>query len=236
MKFAIGVWLTLAAFSQAAGLEFTELFKDINAAADAATITTDFNFTNKSDKPVTITKAEPSCPCLKAEISGGKLKYAPNESGVIRITFEMGNLAGLVVKDLPIYVDHDPPDKPSILLTVRVHIPVLVALEPKTVKWNLGGKPDPQTIQIRMAEGKPIHVKSVKSSSPEFSCELKALEEGRKFDLIVTPLKMNAPEVSIFRIETDCGISKHRIQQAFAVVRKLSPGEVALAPKEQAGP
>ena len=241
MKFAIGIWLTLAAFSQAAGLEFTELLKDVEAPADAAMVTTDFNFTNKSDKPVTIAKAEPACPCLKAQVSGGKLKYAPNESGVIRITFEVGNLAGTVEKVLPIYIDDD--IKPSIQLTVRVHIPVLIAVsvfehpsDLKTAKWNLGAKPEPQTIQIRMAEGKTIHVTGVKSSSPAFKCELKALEEGKKYDLIVTPLATNAPEMSVLRIETDCEISKHRIQQAFAVVRKLSPGEVALAPKEKAGP
>jgi Protein of unknown function (DUF1573) len=243
MRIAIGIWLTLTAFAHAAGLEFTELLKDVNAAADAATITTDFHFTNKSNKPVTITKCEPSCPCLKAQISGGKLKYAPNESGVIRLTFEMGNLAGTVEKVLPIYIDDEPPNKPSIHLTIRVHIPVLVAvsvfehpLDLKTVKWNLGAKPEPQTIQIRMAEGKTIHVTGVKSSSPDFKCELKALEEGKKYDLIVTPLEMDAPGISVFRIETDCEISKHRIQQAFAVVRKLSPAELALAPKEKPGP
>ena len=236
MQFAIGIWLTLAACTHAAGLEFAALLKEVEGAADATTIATDFNFTNKSDKPVTITKAEASCPCLKAEISGGKLKYAPNESGVVRITFEMGNLAGIVEKVLPIYVGDDPPNKPSIQLTVRVRIPILIALEPKTVKWNLGGKADPQTIQIRMAEGKPIHVTGVKSSSPAFSCELKTVEEGRRYDLIVTPLETNTPEMGVLRIETDCGISKHRIQQAFAVVRKLSPADVTLAQKEKAGP
>ncbi len=230
MKFAIGIWLTLAAFVQAGGLEFAAQLKEVHAAADATIVTTDFNFTNKGDKPVTIAKTDPGCSCLKVEISGGKLKYAPGESGVVRTTFDMGNFSGTVDKKVALWIDDDPADKPSMSLTVRVHIPVIVALEPKTVKWNLGAKPDPQTIQIRMAEGKSIHVTGVKSSSPAFKCEVKVVEKGRKYDLIVTPMEMNAPGMSVFRIETDCEISKYAIQQAFAVVRKPSPADGVAKP------
>lgn len=230
MKFAIGIWLALAALVQAAGLEFAEPLKEVAAAADASIVTVDFPFTNKGNKPVNIAKTDPGCSCLKVEVSGGKLKYAPGESGVVRTTFDMGNFSGTVDKTVALWFDNDPEDKPSMTLTVRIHIPVLVAVEPKTVKWNIGGKPDPQTIQIRMADGETIHVTGVKSSSPAFTCELKTLEDGRKYDLIVTPLDMNAPGISVFRIETDCAISKHRVQQAFSVIRKPSPTEVENKP------
>ena len=230
MKFGIAIWMTLAAYAQAAGLEFAELLKEVNAPADVTTVTTDFTFKNNGDKPVTIAKTDPGCSCLKVEISGGKLKYAPGESGVVRTTFDMGNFSGTVDKMVALWIDDDPANKPSMTLTVRVHIPVLIALEPKTVKWNLGGKAEPQTIQIRMAEGKSIRVTGVKSSSPSFKTELKALEEGKKYDLIVTPMEINAPAISVFRIETDCEISKHRVHQAFAVVRKPSPVDVATKP------
>lgn len=230
MKFAISIWLTLAAMVQGAGLEFTDLLKEVNAAADSSILTVDFPFTNKGDKPVTIAKSDPGCSCLKIQISGGKLKYAPGESGVVRGTFEMGNLFGTVDKIVALWLDNDPEDKPSVKLTVRVHIPVLVGLEPRTVKWDLGGKADPQTIQIRMAEGKPIRVTGVKSSSDAFACELKTLEEGRKYDLVVTPLVINSPGMGVIRIETDCEISKHKVQQAFAVVRKPTPATAAAKP------
>lgn len=223
MKWTTGIWLTLVAITHAQGLEFAELIKNVDAPADATIVTADFPFTNKSDKPVLIAKSDPGCSCLKVEISGGKLKYAPGESGVVRTTFEMGNFSGTVDKMVALWIDDDAPDKPSKQLTVRVHIPVLVGIEPKTVKWDIGTKADPKTIQIRMAEGKPIHVVGVKSSSPSFSCELKTVEEGRRYDLIVTPKDVNAPGMSVIRIETDCEISKHRTQQAFAVVSKPLP-------------
>jgi hypothetical protein len=59
---------------------------------------------------------------------------------------------------------------------------------------------------------------------------LKTVEEGKKYDLVVTPGSIDAPGLAVIRIETDCGISKHRVQQAFAVVRKPSPPQTPLKP------
>ncbi|MGL4400369.1 MAG: DUF1573 domain-containing protein [Luteolibacter sp.] len=220
MKFALGIWLAIAACAGAAGLEFSQPIKDVHAPADVVTVTESFDFKNHSDKPVTIAKADPTCSCLKVEISDGKLKYAPGESGVMRVTFEMGNFSGVVEKKVAIWLDDDPADNPSRFVTVRVHIPVLIAIEPKTVKWDVGSEAAPQTIQIRMAEGQTIHITGVKSSSDLFSTEIKTLEPGKKYDLLVTPNKMTGPGLGVIRIETDCAVSKHRTQQAFAVVRK----------------
>lgn len=230
MRVGIFTWLVLAVFTQAGGLEFTETLKEVDAGADATLVTTEFSFTNKGDKPASITKSDSGCSCLKIEISGGKLKYAPGESGVVRTTFEMGNFSGTVDKMVALWIDDDPVDNPSTRLTVRVHIPVLVELEPKTLKWDLGTKADPQIIRIQMAEGKSIRVTGVTSSSESFACELKTVEKGEKYDLIVTPRNIDTPGMTVIRVETDCAISKHRVQQAFAVVRKPSPPQTPVKP------
>jgi hypothetical protein len=227
MKIVSGIWLVLAAFAQAAGLEFKELLKEVTATGAASNVVTDFEFTNKTNKPVTIAKSDPGCSCVSVQITGGKLKYAPGESGVIRTTFDMGNYSGTVDKAIAVWLDNDGPNKPSVKLTVRVHIPVLVALEPKTVTWEIGAKPEPRTIQIRMAEGENIQVLGVKSSSETFSTEVKTLEKGKKYDLVVTPLATDGPSLGILRIETDSTISKHKVQQAFAVVRKPTAAETS---------
>ena len=60
--------------------------------------------------------------------------------------------------------------------------------------------------------------------------ELKTVEEGKRYDLVVTPTNLDAPGIGVFRIETDCAIKKHRIQQAFAIVRKPSAAETAAKP------
>ena len=228
MKTTLGIWLALAALIHAAGLDFVELSKEINAPADVTTVSADFEFTNQGEKPVTITKSDPGCSCVAVQVSGGKFRYEPGESGMIRATFDMTNFSGTVDKVVALWLDKDPVDQPSTLLKLKVNIPVLVTMEPKTLKWDLGGKADPQIIEITMMEGQKISVLSAKSSSDAFTCELKPVEPGKHYQLIVTPANVGVPGIGVFRIETDCKIKKHRTQQAFAVVRKPSVGETAV--------
>lgn len=228
MKTVCGIWLILTAFLQA-GLDFPATLKEVHAPADAQTVTADFEFTNNSDQNVTVAKVDPTCSCISVKIKDSKLSYAPGESGLIRAEFEMGNFSGTVDKVVAVWLGNDPADKPSVALTVRVHIPVLVSLEPKTLKFDLGGKGEPQSIRIQMNHSTPIHVTSVNSSSEAFKQEFKTIEDGKSYELIVTPVDTKSPGLAIMRVTTDCDIAKHQIQQAFAVIRKPTAAEAAAA-------
>lgn len=220
MKITLAVLLVFPALLQAGSLDFENLVKEENATMDATTVVSDFAFTNKSEKPVTITKADPTCSCLKVEISGGKFTYAPGESGVIRTTFDVGNSTGLVEKGVVVFLDKDPPTHPSLQLKVNIHIPVLVELDPKTLSWEIGGKSETKTIHIRIADGNSVNVLSAASSNPVFATELKTIEKGAKYELLVTPKVMDVAGIGIVRIETDSKIAKQKTVQAFAVVRR----------------
>jgi hypothetical protein len=230
MKTIIRLWLALAAVVHAAGLHFPETLKEIHAPVDATKVTALFEFTNRGDKPVSVRKYDAACSCMGLHIKDSKLRYAPGEAGVIRADFEMGNFSGTVDKVVAIWLDDDPESAPSVKLTVRVHIPVMVVVEPKTVSWQIGGEATPQSIRITMNDQRPIHVKAVTSSSPAFSTQLKTIEDGRLYELVVTPTKIGTPGMGILRIETDAAQEKNRLQQAFAVVRKLTPAEAAAKP------
>lgn len=229
MRIASGIWLLLVAFVQA-GLHFPETLKEIHAPVDVKAVTAEFEFTNRSDKPVTVAKVDATCSCIAVKIKDGKFRYEPGESGLIRAEFDMGNFSGVVDKVVAVWLADDPAEKPSLSLTVRVHIPVLVTLEPKTLKWDLGGKGEPQSIRIRMNHTSPIHVTGITRSSDAFTHELKTVEDGKSYELIVTPTDIKTPGLAILRVDTDCDIAKHRIQQAFAVIRKPSPADAAAKP------
>jgi hypothetical protein len=230
MKYACMMSIATLAVAQAAGLDFPNPLKELHAPADAKVVTAEFEFTNRTNKPVQIMKYDAACSCMALKIKDSKLRYAPGESGLLRADFEMGNFSGTVDKVVALWLDDDPADKPSVRLTVRVHIPVLVSLEPKTLKWELNGDGEPQTIRITMNHTEPIRVTSVNSSSPTFLHEIKTVEEGKVYELIVTPAEIDSPGLGILRIETDCAIAQHRLQQAFAVIRKPTPGEAATKP------
>lgn len=227
MKAALLFLLTAAPLVSAAGLDFPTKLKEIHAPPEAKTVTVDFEFANRGPEPVRVARYDATCSCMAVTIKDGKLRYAPGESGVFRAVFDMGNFSGDVDKSVAVYLDDDPDGKPSVVLTTRVHIPVLVSVEPKTLKWDLGGEPARQTIRIAMNHGKPIHVTGIRSSSGTFKHELKTVEDGRVYELALTPLDVSQPALAILRIETDCEIAKHQSQQAFAVIRKPTPAEAA---------
>jgi hypothetical protein len=219
-RLIICLGMVLSSLSHGAGLDFTATLKEIEAPADAKKVTADFEFTNRSNKTVKVAKYDAGCSCMAVGIKDSKLAYAPGESGLLRADFEMGNFSGTVDKSVALWLDDDPPEKPSVNLTVRVHIPVLVAIEPKTVKWEVGAEAAPQTIRITMNHSEPIHVKGVTSTSEVFRFELKTIEDGKSYELVVTPADISTPGLAVMRIETDCAVERHRLQQAFAMVRK----------------
>lgn len=223
MRTAICCWLAVAGFLHAGALTFENELLVVHAPADAKSIVADFNFENKTDQPVTIAKVDKTCACIGVLVSDGKLAYAPGEKGQIRATFDMGNFAGVINKSVVLYLDKDPEDKPSVTLTVEVHIPVLVALSEKTLKWSIGAKPETQIIDVLVDYIKPIKIIAATCTSDNFKVKVHTLEEGKHYEILVTPADTKEPGLAIIRIETNCEIKRHQILQAFAVIRRELP-------------
>lgn len=212
--------ISLLSFASAAGLKFDELLKTLEVDPTETIVTSDFKFTNTTDKPVKIAKYDAACSCMSLKVKGGKLQYAPGETGVIRAVFDMGNFSGQVDKILQVWLDDDPESKPSVTLTVRVNIPVLVQIEPKTILWEIGAPAEPQTVKITMNYEQPIKVLSAELSSAAFTSTLKTIEEGKSYELEIVPASTERPALGIVRIETDCPIERHATQRTFAMVRQ----------------
>ncbi len=201
------------------GLTFAETLKEVHAAVDAKTATVDFDFTNRSAVAVDVSRYDSACSCMGVQIKGGKLHYEPGEAGVVRTIFEIGNFSGTVDKLATIWLNGDPEANPSVRLTVRVVIPVLVELSPRTVQWEIGKDVEPKTVHITMHDDKPVRIRDVSSSNPSYRHVLKTIEEGRKYDLEITPQSPLQVGLGLFRIETDSPYSRFRVVQCFATVR-----------------
>lgn len=217
------IWLAAMVSLHAGKLDFKQEEKEINAPADAESVSADFEFTNRSGKDVVISHYQASCSCMTVQLKDAKVKYAPGESGIVRAKFDMGNFSGDVDKVVTLWLDGDSKEgEPSVKLLTKVHIPVLVSLQPKTVTWDVGEKPAAKVIKVVMNGEKPIQVKKVSSGSPAFTCQWKTVEDGKKYEVSITPNNTEKSQIGIFVIETDCDIKKHRVQQCFASV-KLPP-------------
>jgi hypothetical protein len=223
MKRTIGLWLAMAGLLSAGSLTFNETLQELRPDPDEAKVSADFKFTNKSDEPVVINRFDGGCSCVSVQISEGKRVYAPGESGVIRANFDMGTFSGTVDKVVSLWLEGDAEDAPSQKVTLRVHIPVIVEVEPKTVKWDIGQKPEAQTVKISMKGDTPTRILKVNTNSEVFSHQLKTIEEGRQYELILTPGSTEKAILGSFRLETDSAVKRQAIQQVFAMVKRPIP-------------
>lgn len=218
MKILTAILFLLAALPIRAELKFETPVIDAEATLDATTLVREFKFTNAGTKPIKITQADAGCSCLAVEVAAGKFTYAPGESGTLRATFEIGNFQGTVEKPILIWLEGDREDKPSANVTLRVHIPVIIALEPKTLKWEQGGPTEMKSMDIKMDYKKPIKIISVTTSNENFTAKMVTIEEGKHYKVEVTPRGTTAGGFTIVRIETDTDVEKQRVQQGFAVI------------------
>ena len=218
MKTLILLWLAGIATLGAAGLDFENETRDVNAGLDEKVVKSEFKFTNSGKEPVTIKAADAGCSCLAVEVAEKKMTYAPGESGVLRATFEVGAFQGVVDKPIHIWLDGDPEEKPSQTVHLKVHVPTIISVEPKSVKWDIGTG-GVKSIDVKMDYEKPITIRKVTTSNPDFSSKLVTVEEGKHYRIEVTPVETRRPGLTIIRIETDADVEKQRIQQAFGVMR-----------------
>ncbi|MEP2775772.1 MAG: DUF1573 domain-containing protein [Luteolibacter sp.] len=218
MKICALLFFLIGILPLSAALKFEESKISAKAGLDEVSLSRDFKFTNDGKTSVTIKAADAGCSCISTEISGGKFTYAPGESGVLRANFEVGSFQGTVEKPIHIWLEGDPDESPSSTVVLSVSIPTIIALEPKTLKWKVGDDTAPKVIDVQMTYEKPIRVTSVDTSNKNFNLKLIIVEEGKHYQVEVTPLSSKSPGLSVVRIETDVDVPKQRSQQAFAVI------------------
>lgn len=218
MKSLAALFFLIAVLPIRAELKFETPVIDANAGLNDTTLIRDFKFTNAGSKPVKISQAEGTCSCVAVQVAAGKFTYAPGETGIIRAIFEIGNFQGTVEKPVHIWLEGDLEEKPSSTVTLRIHIPVIIALEPKTLKWEDGAPKQTKSIDVKMDYEKPIRITSVTTSNDSFSAKVVTVEEGKHYKVEVTPSATATAGLSIVRIETDTDVDKQRVQQGFATI------------------
>lgn len=210
-----------------AELVFDTQKKEIHAPPDAQKIVCDFSFENKGKEVVKIDRYQSTCSCMSVQINqGGKLEYAPGEKGVLRANFDMENFTGEVDKNVLLWLAGDKESTPSFVLVVHVVIPVLVDVQPRTLEWQGKGPWEAKVMKIRMNHSEPIDIVRTTLQNPCFEWEMKTIEKGKEYELIVKPVEKpdTAPGMAVIHIETDCAIKKQQKHMAFVLVRPDLPG------------
>src|SRR6478609_5487208 len=119
---------TLAA-APAIALEWKTQHLSIQAAPLQRTTVTTFEFTNTSDRTVTITSVDTSCDCLEATPSAKT--FAPGAQGSINAHFNLTGAAGKLQRTIIVGTDEG---TPAIALTVELNVPEVATLTPRAVE------------------------------------------------------------------------------------------------------
>jgi hypothetical protein len=173
-----------------------------------------YRFTNSGKQPVKIENVKTSCGCTTAGLK--KTEYAPGESGEIEATFDFGGRTGKQEKGIAVSIAGAP--QPTILrLLVDIEEPV--KMQPQFVIWKVGDKPNAKIIRLTVADDVPAKVLSVESDNPMIKAELTPSENGKSYDVQITPSDTVRPAAATLIIITDYPADNPEVRYAYARIK-----------------
>ena len=210
-----------------ARLAFEKSLIERTVRPDQEVVSVDFAFKVVGDAVVEIAEYDAPCSCLEAKISdNGKLRWNPGESGVVKGVFNLGTFTGTVNKMIVLRMKGEA--KPSVKLTLRLHIPEILKITPaRSIFWDQGGKAETKVFKISVDSEEPVKIVDVSGTNEQFGIELKTLKDGWEYELVVTPKTVDERAFGLIRIRTDSKYKKHQRYQCFAVVRRPSAPRLA---------
>ena len=179
-------------------------------------LTATFQVKNVGTAPVVLTRMESSCTCLSVE--AGSREIAPGAEVTLTAVFDIGRLSGDAEKSL--FISTNIPDSREKRLPVRVSIPAVIDLDPVTVKWDIGEKPEAREIRFRVLRDEPIRITEVKSSRASVAVSLETVEEGRDYRIWVDPESTEDTMLGFVRLVTDCELDQFKRMMAYFAVRR----------------
>lgn len=216
--------LVLFGFAASASAQLAWDMREITLkplAGDASAMAK-FAFKNGGTYPVAIRSTRSSCGCI---VIGGESakKYAPGESGVLAVQFQIGERVGLQEKFIT--VDTDDPSYPTTVLTLKVNIPALVEIDPPALIWKQNEPAEPKRVKITPNPAVPVKILGVQSSDPGVTTTRDPNRADGALSLLVTPGDTSKLGFRLITVNTDYPSGKPR---SFYIYVRVEP---ATAPR-----
>ncbi len=168
--------------------EFETLVYDFGKARAGTEVIHEYKFKNTGNGPLEILGVKPGCGCTTAGAHTEVVQ--PGESGVIPIKLKPGNTAGPVNKRITVTTNI--PDKGKIItLEIKGTVWSPVQVTPRSAAF---GRLTPDTLKTGMTRTltivnnleEPMNPGAIRSSNDAFGGEIKPVEAGKKYELIVS--------------------------------------------------
>ena len=181
-----------------AALVWEKTSADLHPALTDKTAVAHFKYKNTGEKPLKITSVHPSCGCTTAALA--KDDVAPNESGEITATFNIGDRWGVQNKTISIMTDDG--GLPTVL-KLTATIPRLLEIQPPFTYWSANDLLKPKTIAVKVGGDFPVTKLNVSSTDKSLTTEIVPDLEAKEFRVIVTPQEAGRPINATLKIEPD---------------------------------
>lgn len=144
--------------------------------------------TGKSD--LTIQSVNPSCGCTVSDFTK---TIPPGQEGTVTLTVKTEGFRGEIQKTATV-VSNDPLN-PNVTLTIKANVKPVIDIQPAAYLSIQVEKGQPAEGKVTLINNdkQPLKILAVESQNPEFTTELKTVENGRRYDLIAKLNKTDAP-------------------------------------------
>jgi hypothetical protein len=141
-----------------------------------------FKFKNSGTTPVHLLDLQTSCSCLAAR--SDKKVYAPGETGQITAEFSAEEPPGIYERHIQVVTDATTPPQ---RLTVRIEIPELALLAPRSLEWLRDESLTEKSTELRAAATLHISFTQAVPTNDAFIVRLETVVPEQMYKLIVTP-------------------------------------------------
>ena len=207
-----------------AELSWAQKTLELNAAPNDTVLEARFHFSNDGATPVDIREVQSSCGCTTVTLA--QRHFDPGKGGEIVAHFTVGERVGLQRKTILVSTT----DRPmATALSLVVHIPELLHLEPAALTWQQGEPPTAKMISIEaLPDAAAPEEVTAQSSNPAMKVELQPAPDSRRYQLRVTPQTTDRTLLTTVTIHCRLGTDAKTFR-AFAFVQAAAPTPRATA-------
>jgi hypothetical protein len=218
--FASALFFSIAATS--AEMVFESRLVEITVKPGQKVVTGNFPFEIKNGS-ATVVSYDAKCTCLAARLEplnpdrSVKLVWKEGDAGRVMTQFDTSQFLGTVEKAIELNLEGQ--KKPTIL-TVRIHVPELIKMEPSSLKWDKGGEAGEKVMKITINHDKPIRIVKHRGNNDKiFPYKLVTIRDGWEYEIRVKPTDLRQSGMGMISVTTDCEFPRFQRAAAYAVIR-----------------
>ena len=171
-----------------ATISFDSTTIDLGTVTKGEAVTKTITFTNSGKAPLTLKSVKAGCGCTT--VNGWEQTVPPGKQGSFQVKLDTEKFNGAVTKTVDVESNAS---NANVRISLNANIWSPVALSASMASFGSvlkGTKVEPLNVDITVTEQEPVNVTGVTSSNPYFKTELKAIEEGRRYQMTVSVPKL----------------------------------------------